>query len=281
MSKVKRHKPRTPGQRGMRTTDYSVLDKKAPEKRLTSHVHSNKGRNKGRISTRHRGGGFKRLYRNIDFKQNRTGEELKILSLEYDPNRTAFIALAQNQYGEKKYLLASEGVSKGQVLKVAEKTSIKRGNRMKLKNILLGTEVHNVEIKPGRGGQLARSAGASVKILAHDAGYTQLTMPSGEIRLVPSEGFATVGRVSHSSHSEEVISKAGKQRLRGKRPHVRGSAMNPVDHPHGGGEGRTPIGLKYPKTPWGKNAYGVKTRKRKKYSDRLIIKRRSKRKKRR
>ncbi|MDX1535200.1 MAG: 50S ribosomal protein L2 [Candidatus Spechtbacterales bacterium] len=276
---VKRKKPTTPGQRDMVSPDYSGLTKKKPEKNLTKSVHRKKGRSHGKITVRHRGGGSKRLYREIDFKQDKTGEDLTVMALEYDPNRSAFIALVRNQHGVKKYILAHEGAKVGDVLKVDEKLPPKKGNRMKLGNVPVGTFVHNIEIKPGRGGQMARSAGSYAKVIAHDAGQTQLVMPSTEVRVVSSQGFATVGTVSHSSHREEVVGKAGKNRHRGRRPSVRGSAMNPVDHPHGGGEGKAPIGLKHPKTPWGKNAYGVKTRKRNKYSNRHIIKRRKKKKK--
>ena len=273
---MKRLKPTTPGRRGMVVTDYGVLTKKKPEKSLTGFLHRKRGRSHGKITIRHRGGGSKRLWREIDFMQNKVGENLKILALEYDPNRTAFVALVRNQYGKKKYILAYDGVKVGDTVQVADRAQVNNGNRMRLKNIPIGTFVHNIEIVEGKGGQLARSAGAYAKILAHEGGYTNLVMPSTEVRKVESDGFATIGQVSNSSHSDEVIGKAGKNRLRGKRPRVRGSAMNPVDHPHGGGEGRAPIGLKHPKTPWGKPALGVKTRKRKKYSDRLIVKRRKK-----
>lgn len=274
---MKYKKPTTPGQRGMIVTDYSILTKKEPEKSLTHALHRKKGRSHGKITTRHRGGGSKKIYRMVDFKQNVIGDLLTICALEYDPYRSSFIALAQNQNGFKRYILAYEGAGVGNTISVAEKAPIKDGNRMVLKNIPVGTLVHNIEAHPGRGGQLVRSAGSSAKVLAHDAGLTQLVMPSSEIRQVSSNGLATVGSVSHSAHREEVIGKAGKNRLRGKRPHVRGSAMNPVDHPHGGGEGRAPIGLKYPKTPWGKHASGVKTRRANKYSDKHIVQRRKKR----
>lgn len=270
-------KPTSPGRRGMVVTDYSVLTKKRPEKSLTKNLHRKKGRSKGKITVRHHGGGSKKLYRSIDFHQNKFGETLTVLSLEYDPYRSAFIALVRNEHGVKSYILAYEGLKVADTIKVAEKTMVALGNRMLLANIPVGTLVHNVEIKPGRGGQLARSAGSYVKVLAHDKGYTQISLASSEVRMVLSGGLATIGEVSNSSHREEVISKAGKNRLRGKRPTVRGSAMNPVDHPHGGGEGRAPIGLKYPKTPWGKHALGVKTRRKKKYSNIFIIKRRTKR----
>lgn len=275
---MKRHKPTSPGRRGMVTTDYGVLTKKEPEKSLTNSYHRKKGRSHGKISVRHKGGGSKKLYRQVDFKQDYVGETLTVTALEYDPYRTAFIALTQNQHGVKRYILAYEGAKVGDKVEISEKAPVKDGNRMKLSNIPVGTFVHNIEIKKNKGGQLARSAGAYARVLAHDAGNTQLVMPSTEVRIVSSAGLATVGTVSHSSHREEVVGKAGKNRLRGKRPHVRGSAMNPVDHPHGGGEGRAPIGLKHPKTPWGKNAYGVKTRPRNKYSNKHIVKRRKKKK---
>ncbi|MEX2145139.1 MAG: 50S ribosomal protein L2 [Candidatus Spechtbacterales bacterium] len=278
---VKVKKPTTPGQRGMIVTDYSKLSKKKPEKSLLSSLHRKKGRSHGKITVRHKGGGSKRKFRDVDFKQNQIGDTLTVIALEYDPNRTSFIALVRNQNGQKRYILAHSKIKTGDELKIAESAPIKEGARMLLVNIPIGTLVHNIETKPGKGGQLARSAGSHAKVLAHDAGYTQLTMPSTEVRTVPSRSLATVGVVSNTSYREEVVGKAGRNRLRGKRPHVRGSAMNPVDHPHGGGEGRSPIGLKYPKTPWGKNAFGVKTRKRNKYSDNNIIKRRKKKKKKR
>jgi len=272
---MKRIRPTTPGQRGMVTTDYKDLTKKKPEKSLTKSLHRKRGRSRGKITARHRGGGSKKLYRQVDFRQNYFGETLTITSVEYDPYRSAFIALTNNGSGVKRYILAYDGAKVGDKIKIDEKSPIKEGNRMVLKNISVGTFVHNIEIKPGRGGQMARSAGAYARVLAHDAGHTQLTMPSGEIRVVASDGLATVGVVSNTSHREQVVGKAGKNRLRGRRPRVRGSAMSPVAHPHGGGEGRGGIGLKGgPKTPWGKKAYGVKTRKRKKYSNQHIIKRR-------
>jgi len=273
---MKRLKPTSPGRRGMVVTDYSVLTKKEPEKALTKFSHRKMGRGGGKITMRHRGGGVKKLYRTIDFHQDTLGEILTVLSLEYDPYRTSFIALVRNAHGVKKYILAYEGIKVGETLQVDEKTSLKDGNRMRLKNIPVGTFVHNIELRPGRGSQMARSAGSYAKVLAHESGYTHLAMPSREVRMVLSENFATVGAVSNSSHREEVIGKAGRSRLMGRRPHVRGSAMNPVDHPHGGGEGRAPIGMKYPKTPWGKPTLGVKTRKIKKYSNRLILQRRKK-----
>lgn len=200
---------------------------------------------------------------------------MTVKSLEYDPNRTAYIALVANQHGRKQYILAWNGLEVGATVKVDKKTDIQKGNRMMLENIPVGSFVHNIEINPNRGGQIARSAGAYAKILAHEGGKTMLQMPSKETRVVASKSLATLGEVSNPSHREEVIGKAGRNRLKGIRPTVRGSAMNPVDHPHGGGEGRTPIGLKYPKTPWGKHALGVKTRKKRRYSNASIIRHRN------
>ena len=270
---MRRVKPTTPGRRGMILPDFSVLTKKRPEKKLSKFVHRKKGRSKGKITVRHKGGGAKRLYRIIDFKQSKPGV-FKVRSLEYDPNRTAHIALVVSDKGIKQYVLAWDGLQVGDSFKVDKKVESRKGNRMMLESIPVGTFVHNVELSPNRGGQIARSAGSYVKILAHEKGKTMLQMPSSETRLVPSKALATVGEVSNPSHREEVIGKAGRNRLKGIRPSVRGSAMNPVDHPHGGGEGRAPIGLKYPKTPWGKHALGVKTRKKRRYSNRDIIKRR-------
>ena len=268
-------KPTTPGRRGMILPDFSVLTKKKPEKKLVKFIHRKKGRSKGRITVRHKGGGVKRLYRFIDFKQNALGSSFTVKSLEYDPNRTAYIALVVNQHGRKQYILAWDGLKVGATIKVDKKTDLQKGNRMTLENVPVGSFVHNIEINPGRGGQIARSAGAYAKILAHESGKTMLQMPSKETRVVPSASLATLGEVSNPSHREEVIGKAGRNRLKGIRPAVRGSAMNPVDHPHGGGEGRAPIGLKYPKTPWGKHALGVKTRKKKRYSNASIIRHRN------
>ena len=268
-------KPTTPGRRGMILPDFSVLTKKKPEKKLVKFVHRKKGRSKGRITVRHKGGGAKRLYRLVDFKQNALGDSLTVKALEYDPNRTAYIALVANQHGRKQYILAWDGLEVGSTIQVNHKTDVQNGNRMLLENIPVGSFVHNIEINPNKGGQIARSAGAYAKILAHEGGKTMLQMPSKETRVVPSKSLATIGGVSNPSHREEVIGKAGRNRLKGIRPTVRGSAMNPVDHPHGGGEGRTPIGLKYPKTPWGKHALGVKTRKKKRYSNASIIRHRN------
>ncbi|KPJ54908.1 50S ribosomal protein L2 [Parcubacteria bacterium DG_72] len=254
-----------------------ILSKKKPEKRLLLTLKSKAGRNKqGRITVRHRGGGVKRRYRIVDFGQNKIDILAKVTAIEYDPYRTAFLMLLEYKDGEKRYCLAPEGIKIGEEIICKDKAVLKRGNRMKIKNIPVGTGVFNVELIPGQGGKIIRSAGSSAKILAHEEKYTNLQMPSGEIRKVNSNCFATIGEVSHSEWRYVKIGKAGTSRRKGKRPTVRGSAMNPVDHPHGGGEGKSSIGLRHPKTPWGKPALGVKTRKRKKWTNKLIIKRRKK-----
>ena len=256
-----------------------ILSKKKPEKGLLLTLKNRAGRNKqGRITVRHRGGGVKRRYRIVDFNQNKIDIPAKVLAIEYDPYRTAFLMLLEYKDGEKRYCLAPEGIKVGEEVVCREKAVLKRGNRLKIKNVPVGTAVFNIELIPGQGGKIVRSAGSSAKVLAHEGKYTNIQMPSGEIRKVNSSCFATVGGVSHSEWRYVKIGKAGVSRRKGKRPTVRGSAMNPVDHPHGGGEGRASIGLKHPKTPWGKPALGVKTRKRKKWTNKLIIKRRQKKK---
>lgn len=255
-----------------------VLTKKKPEKRLLLTLKKRAGRSRsGRITIRHRGGGAKRRYRIIDWGQQKINIPAKVVALEYDPYRTGFIALLQYEDGEKRYSLAPQGLKVGDEVLISEKAEAKIGNRMKLKNIPPGTIVYNIELEPGRGGKMVRSAGAGAKILAHEGGFSHLKMPSTEIRKVRSECFATVGQVSKSWHRFIKHRKAGDIRHKRRRPQVRGSAMNPVDHPHGhgGGEGRTSIGLPHPKTPWGKIARGVKTRKRKS-TQKYIIKRREK-----
>lgn len=256
------------------TQNKRILSKKEPEKKLLIPVKEKAGRNiTGRITVRHRGKRVKRLYRIIDFGQEKLGTPGKVVALEYDPNRTAYLALVEYQDKEKRYILASVGLKVGDQIICSEKVEIKPGNRMKIKNIPVGTQVFNIELEVGRGGKLMRSAGTSAKILAQDEGFTNLEFPSGEIRKVYGECFASIGQVSHPEKRFEIIGKAGRRRLKGWRPAVRGTAMNPPDHPHGGGGGKTPIGLKYPKTPWGKHARGVKTRK-KKWTDRFILQRR-------
>lgn len=272
---MKKYKPTTPGRRQMTKDDMSVLTKKEPEKKLLIRLPTRAGRARGRITVRHRGGGVKRLYRIIDFGQEKMNIPSKVVALEYDPYRTAFIMLLEYQDGDKRYRIAPQGIKIGDEIICAEKAELKPGNRMKLKNIPVGTQVYEVELQPGRKGQLVRSAGTAARVLAQEGKYTHLEMPSKEIHKVLGECFASIGAVSRPEHIFRVIGKAGIVRRKGRRPTVRGTAMNPVDHPHGGGEGRTPRGLKYPKTPWGKPALGVKTRRRK-WTDKYILQRRRK-----
>lgn len=252
------------------------VSKKGPEKRLLAKLSKKAGRAGGKIAVRHKGGGHKRRYRVVDFAQRKLEIPGKIVALEKDPNRSALIALIAYRDGDKRYILATEGMKEGMEIISSENAPIKKGNRTKLKNIPVGTIVCNVEFTPGKGGQLVRSAGSGASLMAIDGKYAQLKLSSGEVRLVGSDCYASIGQVSNFEHGAENIGKAGRSRHLGKRPAVRGSAMNPVDHPHGGGEGRQPIGLKYPKTPWGKPALGTRTRKKKRYSSKFIVKRRSK-----
>lgn len=255
----------------------NLTDKK-PEKSLVAKLDKNTGRSWGKISVRHKGGNQKRKYRIISFGREKIGIPGKISAIEKDPNRSALIALVNYRDGEKKYVLAVQGMKVGQEILSGEKVAIKEGNRMKVKNIPVGTIISNIEIFPGRGGQMIRSAGSGATLMAVDEKNAQIKLSSSEIRLISSECYVTIGQVSNFEHSAERIGKAGRSRWKGIRPTVRGSAMNPVDHPHGGGEGRQGIGLKHPKTPWGKPALGKKTRKKFKYSNKFIVKRRSKRK---
>jgi large subunit ribosomal protein L2 len=273
---MKTHKPTTPSRRHATKEDFSLLSKKEPEKSLTLPLKKKGGRSSsGRITVRHRAGGVKRLYRIVDFGQEKIDVPGRVSALEYDPNRTAFIALIEYENGKKGYILAPQALKIGDQIITSEKCQVKPGNRMKLKNIPSGQEIYNIEIEPGKGGRLVRSAGTSAKVLSHEGGYTQIKMPSGEIRKIKEECFASIGMVSRPEYRYLKLGKAGRARKKGRKPTVRGSAMNPKDHPHGGGEGRTSIGLKHPKTPQGKPALGVKTRKRK-HTDRYIIKRRKK-----
>ncbi len=257
---------------------HPLITKNKPEKGLLISLKRRAGRGPGgRITVRHKGGGAKRLYRIIDFGQEKIGVQAKVSAIEYDPYRTAFICLMQYEDGRKRYRLCPQGLKVGDEVVCQESAELKTGNRMKLKNILVGTQVFNVEVEPDRGGKLARGAGTSVKVLAQEGKYTHLVFPSTEVKKVSGECFATIGQASFPEHKFIKIGKAGRSRLLGRRPTVRGSAMNPVDHPHGGGEGRSPIGMKHPKTPWGKPALGVKTRK-KKWTDKLIVQRRKKKK---
>ncbi len=277
---MKKHKPTTPGRRGMTTVDYSVLTKRKPEKKLIKNLVQKAGRGYlGHITVRHKGGGHKKRYRLVDFKRcDKMDIPARVASIEYDPNRSCFIALLNYQDGEKRYILAPEKLKVGDKVICQEKAPICVGNRMELKNITPGSQVYNVELIPKKGGQIIRSAGLSAQVMSHDGGFTQFKLPSGEVRMVRENCFASLGQLSNYEHNTVVIGKAGRSRWLGRRPTVRGSAMNPCDHPHGGGENRQSIGLRRgPKTPWGKLAYGVKTRK-KKHSDKLIIKRRVKKK---
>ncbi len=273
--KIKNYKPTTNGRRNMSVIDYSELSKVAPEKSLLTTLKKTGGRNnQGTITVRHIGGGVRRKYRIIDFKRNKDDIEAVVKTIEYDPNRSANIALVVYKDGEKRYILACEDLKIGQVIQSGENADIKVGNALPLSKIPVGTFVHNVELKPGKGGQIARSAGTSVQILGREEKYVLLRLQSGEMRKVLATCRATIGVVGNSQHELVVLGKAGRVRLMGVKPHVRGTAMNPVDHPHGGGEGRTPIGRKQPLTKWGKKTRGVKTRDPKKASNKLIVNRR-------
>jgi len=278
---MKIFKPTTSGQRARIKADNSQLTKGVRSfKKFLKIKKSKAGRSRGRITVRHQGGGHKKKYRIIDFKMEKRSIPAKIVSIEYDPNRSAFIALVVYRDGEKRYILAPSELKVNDEIICEEKAALKPGNRMMLKNIPVGTFVHNVELVPGNGGKIARSAGNSVQVMAVEGGRIQLALPSSERRIVPENAMASIGALSNPEHTFENLGKAGRMRWRGVRPRVRGSAMNPCDHPHGGGEGRAPIGLRRgPKTPWGKQAYGVKTRKRFKYSDKFIISRRQNKKK--
>ena len=273
---IKKYKPTTPGRRGMSTLTFEEITKKTPEKSLVTSLTSKGGRNNtGRITTRHQGGGHKRKYRIIDFKRRKDNVPAKVAAIEYDPNRTCNIALLHYVDGEKRYILAPKGLEVGMKVVSGPEVDIRTGNAMELRNMPEGTIVHNVELKPGKGGQMARSAGASAQILGIEDKYVTLRLTSGEVRKVLGVCRATVGTVGNEDHSLVNLGKAGRSRWKGIRPTVRGSVMNPNDHPHGGGEGRTPIGRKSPMTPWGKKALGVKTRNKKKASTKLIVRSRN------
>ncbi len=258
---------------------HKLLTKKKPEKRLLITLKRKAGRGAGgRISVRHKGGGAKRLYRILDFGEEKINIPAIVIAIEYDPYRTAFICLLEYEDGEKRYRICPQGLKVGDKVICSDQAENKIGNRMKLKNILVGTQVYNIEIEPGKGGKLARGAGTSAKVLAQEGKYTHLVFPSSEIKKITRESFASIGQVSFPEHKFIKIGKAGRSRLLRKRPTVRGTAMVPADHPHGGGEGKAPIGLKHPKTPWGKPALGVRTRK-KKWTDKFLIQRRKKKKK--
>lgn len=272
---LKQYKPNTPSQRGLVLVDRSELWKGKPVKALTEGLNKSGGRNnKGRITSRRRGGGHKRLYRVIDFKRTKFDVSATVQRIEYDPNRSAFIALLKYEDGEEAYILAPQRLQEGDAVIASNRADIKPGNAMPMENMPVGTIIHNVEMKPGKGGQMARAAGTYVQLIGKDSGYAQLRLTSGELRMVPAKCMATVGAVSNSDNQNTNLSKAGRKRWMGKRPQVRGVAMNPVDHPHGGGEGRT-SGGRHPVSPWGKPTKGARTR-RKKKSDDLIMRRRRK-----
>lgn len=265
----------TPGTRHCSVAEFSEITSVRPEKKLTSWLKRSTGRNnRGIITSRHRGGGHKKLYRLIDFKREKIGIFAKVATIEYDPNRNARIALLHYQDGEKRYILHPRGLKIGESLVSSLEAPIVIGNALPLSNIPIGTEIHNVELQPGSGGQLGRAAGAVVQIVAKEGKYVTLRLPSGEIRLVSKDCWATIGQVGNVDISNLTLGKAGRKRWLGKRPKVRGVVMNPCDHPHGGGEGRAPIGRSHPVTPWGRPALGQKTRRNKKYSNNLILRRR-------
>ncbi|MGK7956896.1 MAG: 50S ribosomal protein L2 [Crocosphaera sp.] len=272
---IRTYRPYTPGTRQASVSDFADITKRKPEKSLTTYKHNKKGRNnRGVITSRHRGGGHKRLYRIVDFKRDKQGIPAKVAAIEYDPNRNARIALLFYQDGEKRYILAPAGITVGTEVISGEDSPFEIGNALPLYKIPLGTEVHNVELVAGKGGQMVRAAGAAAQVVAKEGDYVTLRLPSKEVRMVRKECYATIGRVGNIEARNIKLGKAGRTRHLGRRPHVRGSVMNPVDHPHGGGEGRAPVGRSGPMTPWGKPALGAKTRNKKKASSRLIVRRR-------
>ncbi len=273
---IKSYNPTTPSLRHMTVSTFEEIDKVAPEKSLLRPMHSKAGRNSyGRITVRHRGGGAKRKYRVIDFKRNKDGMEATVQSIEYDPNRSANIALLKYEDGTKTYIIAPLGLKKGDVVVSGEGADIKPGNAMELKNIPVGTMIYNIELSPGKGGQLVRSAGNTAQLMAKEGDFAQVRLPSGEVRMIRLNCRATIGQVGNTDHENINIGKAGRKRHMGFRPTVRGVVMNPNDHPHGGGEGKSPIGMPSPVTPWGKPALGYKTRDKKKKSNKFIVKRRN------
>ena len=273
---IKSYKPTTASRRHMTVTDYSGLSKVAPQKSLLEPKKNNAGRNSyGRITVRHRGGGVKRKYRVIDFKRNKLLMNATVLTLEYDPNRSAHIALVEYEDGEKRYILAPNGLKVGDTVRAGADADIKPGNALPLINIPVGTFIHNVELYPGKGAQLVRSAGNMAQLMAKEGAYALVRLPSSELRKIAVECMATIGQVGNIDHENVHLGKAGRKRHMGWRPTVRGSAMNPCDHPHGGGEGKAPVGHSGPVTPWGKPTLGYKTRKKHHRSDKFIVKRRN------
>jgi large subunit ribosomal protein L2 len=274
---IRSYRPYTPGTRQASVSDFSEITKSTPEKSLTTYKHNPKGRNnRGVITSRHRGGGHKQLYRIIDFRRDKRNIPAKVAAIEYDPNRNARIALLFYSDGEKRYILAPAGLTVGTIIIAGEEAPFEVGNALPLSKVPLGSEVHNVELIAGKGGQMVRSAGAFAQVVAKEGDYITLKLPSKEVRMVRKECYATLGRVGNADFRNLKLGKAGRTRHLGKRPHVRGSVMNPVDHPHGGGEGRAPIGRSGPVSPWGKPALGAKTRNKKKRSSALIVRRRTK-----
>ena len=273
---IKKYNPTSPGRRGMSVSAFEEITTTTPEKSLLAPLKKTGGRNMhGRITVRHIGGGNKRKYRIIDFKRNKDGVPAKVATIEYDPNRTANIALLHYRDGEKRYILAPLGLQVGDMVLSGETADIKPGNALEIKNIPVGTMIHNIEMKPGKGGQLVRSAGNAAQLMAKEGNYAQVRLPSGEVRMIPMNARATIGQVGNLDSENVNIGKAGRKRHMGIRPTVRGSVMNPCDHPHGGGEGKAPIGRPGPVTPWGKPALGYKTRKTKNQSDKFIVRRRN------
>ena len=274
---IRVYKPTSPARRFMSALTFEEISKKTPEKSLTTDLRHRAGRNnQGKITVRHQGGGARRKYRIIDFRRQKDGIPATVKAIEYDPNRTCFIALLFYADGEKRYILAPLGLKVGDTVMSGPTADIKPGNCLPIANIPLGTLIHNVEIKPGKGGQMVRSAGVAAQVMAKEGAFAQVRLPSGEVRKVPMTARATVGQVGNTDHSNVRIGKAGRKRHMGIRPTVRGVVMNPVDHPHGGGEGRSPVGMPAPMSPWGKKTQGVKTRKHRKYSDKMIVSRPSK-----
>ena len=273
---IKKYNPTSPARRFMTVSDFAEITKKSPERSLLAKKDKHAGRNSyGRITVRHRGGGNRRKYRIIDFKRNKDGMPATVIGVEYDPNRSANIALVQHEDGEKAYIIAPIGLTDGDVVVSGEGADIKPGNALFIKDIPVGTLIHNIELYPGKGAQLVRSAGNSAQLMAKEGDYTQVRLPSGEVRMIRLDCKATIGVVGNQQHENVSIGKAGRKRHMGWRPTVRGVVMNPNDHPHGGGEGKSPIGRPAPVTPWGKPALGLKTRKTKNRTDKFIVKRRN------
>ncbi len=271
---IRLYKPTSPARRFMSVLTFEEITTKTPERSLLTDLRHKSGRNKqGKITVRHQGGGARRKYRIIDFKRNKDGVPAKVATIEYDPNRTCFIALLHYADGEKRYILAPLGLKVGDTIMSGASSDIKPGNCLPISDIPLGTLIHNVEIKPGKGGQMVRSAGTAAQLIAKEGAHAQVRLPSGEVRKVPMSARATIGQVGNTDHMNVRIGKAGRQRHLGIRPSVRGVVMNPCDHPHGGGEGRSPVGMPAPMSPWGKKTQGVKTRKHRKYSNKMIVKR--------